>query len=134
MLNNQQIIQYRIQKSWDTYGDAKSLVESKRYTSILNRIYYACFYMVLALLLTKNLSSSKHSGVKSLFNKDFVNQGIVDKKWGSFYSTLFLFRQVVDYEDLRSIPLDTIILYFNMTFEFLKEIESFINKSTNPNS
>lgn len=53
MLDNKHIIQYRIQKAWETYGDAKLLLESKHYSSVINRIYYACFYMVNALLLTK---------------------------------------------------------------------------------
>jgi uncharacterized protein (UPF0332 family) len=130
VLDKHKIIQYRIQKAWDTYGDAKQLVESNRYFSILNRIYYASFYMVVALLLTKNLSSSKHSGVKSLFNKHFVNQGLFDKKWGTFYSVLFLNRQEADYADLSTISQDSIILNFKLAFEFLTEIETYINQKS----
>lgn len=128
MLDYQQIIQYRIQKAWETYEDAKFLLDTKSYASALNRIYYACFYKVGALLLTKNLSSSKHSGVKSLFNKHFVNQGSVDTKWGSFYSDLFQKRQDADYADLVTISEDTAIRNFNLANDFLKDLESIINK------
>jgi uncharacterized protein (UPF0332 family) len=38
------------------------------------------FYEVLALLHTKNLSSSKHTGVRALFNEHFVKAGIVPKE------------------------------------------------------
>jgi uncharacterized protein (UPF0332 family) len=130
MLDLQQIIKYRIQKSWDTYGDAKLLVETKSYSSALNRIYYACFYMVNALLLTKNLSSSKHTGVKSFFNKHFVSLGCVDKKWGSFYSDLFQKRQDADYADLVTISQDTVILYLNLAMAFLTDLDSFINQKS----
>lgn len=57
------------------------------------------FYAVSGLLLSNNLSSSKHSGIRSLFNKAFVNKGLVDKKLGKFYSRIFEERQEGDYKD-----------------------------------
>jgi len=57
------------------------------------------FYSVNGLLLSKNLSSSKHSGIRSLFNKEFVNKGLIDKKLGKFYSKMFAERQECDYKD-----------------------------------
>lgn len=130
MLDYQQIIQYRIQKAWETYDAAKFLMDTKSYASALNRIYYACFYMVSALLLTKKLSSSKHSGIKSLFNKDFINVGLFDKKWGTFYSDLFQKRQESDYADLTTISEDIVVFDFNQAYDFLKVLESFINQNS----
>ena len=130
MLDRQQVIKYRIQKSWETYNASKVLIDTKYYSSALNRIYYACFYMVLALLLTKDLDSSKHSGVKSLFNKNFVNLGCVNQKWGSFYSNLFLNRQEADYEDLNDITAEFVNLRLKETFSFLTELETFINQKS----
>lgn len=126
MLDKNRVIQYRIQRAWETYGDAKQLVHSERYSSVMNRVYYACFYMVVALLLTKDLSSTKHSGVKSLFNKHFVNQGLLDKKWGTFYSVLFLNRQEADYTDFSTISQKSILSNFDQSFEFLTECEKLI--------
>jgi uncharacterized protein len=128
VLDQQQIIQYRIQKAWETYNAAKVLIDTKYYSSALNRIYYACFYMVLALILTKDLSSSKHSGVKSLFNKHFVNLGCVNQKWGSFYSNLFINRQDVDYEDLNIITAEFVALRLKQAGDFLKDLETYINQ------
>ncbi len=62
-----------------------------------NRIYYACFYATVALLLTRGLSSSKHSGVMALFNKHLVKEGIVPIELGKFYSRVFDHRLVSDY-------------------------------------
>jgi len=130
VLEKQRIIKYRINKSWETYNASKILIETKFYSSALNRIYYACFYMVVALLLTKDLSSSKHSGVKSLFNKHFVNQGFIDKKWGSFYSDIFQNRQEADYEDLNIVSHDFVVLNLNKANDFLNDLESFINQKS----
>ena len=58
------------------------------------------FYIVNALLLTEGLSSSKHSGVLSIFNREFIKKGLFDKELGKFYTKMFEFRQKADYKDM----------------------------------
>ena len=79
------LIKYRLKKSKETLNDAKIMFEIASLTSTVNRIYYAMFYAVNGLLLSKNFSSSKHSGVRALLNKEFINNGLVDKELGKFY-------------------------------------------------
>jgi uncharacterized protein (UPF0332 family) len=38
----------------------------------MNRLYYAMFYAVLALLQEKEMGTSKHSGAIALFDREFV--------------------------------------------------------------
>lgn len=57
------LIKYRIERAKETLDDARLLFENRKLFSAVNRIYYAMFYIVNALLLTKGMSSSKHSGV-----------------------------------------------------------------------
>jgi len=83
------LIKYRLEKSKETLQDARVLFEKASLSSAVNRIYYAMFYAVSGLLLSNDLSSSKHSGVRSLFNKEFVNKGLFDKELGKFYSKIF---------------------------------------------
>lgn len=71
-----ELAKYRLGKSRKTLEDAKLYFESATLESTVNRIYYAVFYSVNALLVTKGLSSAKHSGVRSLFNREFVKKGI----------------------------------------------------------
>ena len=79
-----ELIQYRLQKARETLEDAELLISNNRLTSAINRLYYSLFYAVLALLQTKDLASSKHSGVHSLFNQHFVKIGVVSKETGLF--------------------------------------------------
>lgn len=65
----------------------------------VNRLYYACFYAVSALLAAEGLSSSKHSGVRSLFNENFVKTGSVEKSLARVYNDLYERRQESDYVD-----------------------------------
>lgn len=67
------LVDYRLQRAKETLQDANLLFENGKLPSAVNRIYYAMFYAVNALLLTKGLSSAKHSGVLSLVTASFLS-------------------------------------------------------------
>jgi len=94
-----ELVKYRLQKARSTLADAQTLFSESSLVSTVNRIYYAMFYAVNALLLTKGLSSSKHAGVRGLFNKEFISTGLVDRDSGRLYNELFHNRQEGDYKD-----------------------------------
>jgi len=50
-------LNYRIQRSFETFKDAKLLAEHKSMNSCVNRLYYACFYAVSAILYLKGIES-----------------------------------------------------------------------------
>jgi uncharacterized protein (UPF0332 family) len=56
------LIKYRREKAAETIEDARIMFERKRWFSTVNRIYYALFYEVIALLQTKDFSAPKHTG------------------------------------------------------------------------
>lgn len=97
------LIRYRKDKARETLDDARMLLRDGTPSSALNRIYYAMFYEVLALLHTKDLSSSKHTGVRAIFNEHFVKAGIVPIELGRLFSRMYDFRQKSDYGDFVKI-------------------------------
>jgi len=96
---NKELIAYRLHRAHETLIDAEILLKSERWNTCVNRLYYACFYAVSALLSTKGLSSSKHSGIRSLFNRNFVKTGLVSRGLATIYNDLFERRQESDYAD-----------------------------------
>jgi uncharacterized protein (UPF0332 family) len=74
------LARYRLEKAKNTLMDAKKYFGDATLESTVNRIYYAMFYAVNALLITKGLASAKHSGVRAIFNKEFVNKGLVERR------------------------------------------------------
>ncbi len=58
-----ELVLYRIERAQDTLEDARILAKSGRWNTCVNRLYYACFYAVSALLIQNDLSYSKHTGV-----------------------------------------------------------------------
>ena len=65
-MNNrgEELIRYRLSRAEETLEEARLLAENKHGNAAVNRLYYACFYAVLALLIRDGRYSSKHSGRK----------------------------------------------------------------------
>ena len=76
------LVRYRMERAIETLQEARLMLEHGHLHGAANRIYYACFYATVALLLTRGLSSPKHSGVMALFNRHFVKEGIVPRRTG----------------------------------------------------
>lgn len=61
-------ISKKIAKADSTINEIENLLKFGYYTTAVNRIFYACFYSVQALLLSINLEPKSHKGVRTLFS------------------------------------------------------------------
>jgi uncharacterized protein (UPF0332 family) len=61
-----------ITKARNRYDDALILKNMDRYESAANRLYYALFHTANAMLALKGAASSKHRGVKTLFDMHYI--------------------------------------------------------------
>ncbi|MCK4309218.1 MAG: HEPN domain-containing protein [Candidatus Atribacteria bacterium] len=122
------LINYRLERAHEALDEALILLERGHANTFINRLYYACFYAVSALLLTKELSSSKHSGVRALFLQNFVKSEVVDRKMGKLYDKLFDTRQKGDYADLVRFNLDEVRPWLKDVENFVESLERLIKK------
>lgn len=76
---------------------AEILVKEGDYESSVSRIYYAMFFSVQALLLSKDLSYSSHKMTISAFGEHFVKTEIFCKEMGKDFNKAFDRRQISDY-------------------------------------
>lgn len=88
-----------------------------------NRLYYACFYAVTALLLSRDLASAKHSGILALFNQHLVKPGHVAVEWGKFYARLFENRMESDYADGVSVDAQELQADMDRAEQFIQTLE-----------
>ena len=125
---NEDLIRYRREKSRETLEDAHILFRAGRLFSALNRIYYALFYEVMALLLTKDLSSVKHTGIRALFNEHFIRTGKVSVEFGKFFTRMYDFRQKGDYADFVQFEEEKMKEWLISAEHFIKELDKAIEK------
>ncbi|MBL7152439.1 MAG: HEPN domain-containing protein [Phycisphaerae bacterium] len=102
MIPHDELTVYRLKRARETLEDARILAGAGRWNPCVNRLYYACFYAVSGLLIQEGLSSAKHSGVRSLFNRHFVKTARVTKEQAQLFNDLFERRQEGDYMDFVS--------------------------------
>ncbi|MEA3476433.1 MAG: HEPN domain-containing protein [Candidatus Cloacimonadota bacterium] len=124
-----ELIKYRLEQAESSLKDAEFLLENKRGSfSIINRCYYAIFYSVLALLVDKQFVGSKHSGVISFFDKEFVNKGIFHKKFSKIFHKAFDMRGKSDYKEFVEYSYEKIEPLLSQAKEFVSEVKKFLMK------
>lgn len=91
------LVSYRFEQADESLDAARILLEQNLTRSSVNRSYYAMFYAVLALLVTRKQETSKHSGAISLFDKEFVKTGMFKIEFSRWLHDAFDLRQRSDY-------------------------------------
>jgi len=98
---NRKILAYRLEQAKETLRDAHLLLDRDGSPgSVINRSYYAMYYAVQALLAWLGKGSSKHTGVISMFDEDFVKSGEFPKLMSKALHKAFDLRQMGDYREL----------------------------------
>ena len=126
--NTDDYIKYRLQKANETIAETKVLLENKFWNTAVNRMYYACFYAVGALLVKNDVETSSHSGSRQKFGQLFVKTGLISRDLGKHYSDLFEKRQKGDYNDFFDLDEETALRLYQPSIDFIKEIEKLFEK------
>ena len=95
----QDLIDYRMGRAREALSDAGAALREERFNEASNRIYYATFYAASALLATRDLSSSRHSGVIALLYEHFVRPGKFPRHLAHQLAAAFDMRAESDYKD-----------------------------------
>ena len=120
------LINYRIARAKDTLDDAHILADKEKWNSAINRLYYAAYYAVIALLLKDDLKPTTHNGAKSNFSEHFVKTGKIDKELGKIFSQLLTWRQKGDYDDLFDFQKDIVLSYFEPVKKLISKVEELV--------
>ena len=121
---------YRMTRANETLEDARILANTGRWNACVNRLYYACFYAVSALLVRHGLSSSKHTGVRSLFNQRYVKTGEIPKDLARTYNDLFERRQEGDYIDFVRFQESQVLPWISEAEQLVEYVRRLAEKET----
>jgi uncharacterized protein len=102
-----EILRYRLDQAYETLREAEILLGESALRGAINRAYYAMFYALLALLATKQLGTSKHSGALRLFDREFVKPGLFPRELSRSLRLAFNLRQMQDYKEVADVDLVT---------------------------
>jgi len=103
-------------------------IENEFWNTAVNRMYYACFYAVSALLLRDNIEAKSHSGARYQFGQHFVKTGKVNRELGRHYTELFDKRLKSDYNDFFTNDRTSVLELYTNSMSFIETIEYLLYK------
>ena len=118
-----------MEKAEEALSSAKLELNAGHTNFAVNRLYYACFYAVTALLLRDNKQFARHSAVKSEFNRTYIKPSRIDVKWNKFYQKLFDDRQESDYIPTAAFEVSDVSARIQQVREFINLINGLIYNS-----
>ena len=125
--NKEALIKFRIEQAYNSIDTVQLLITNKKYNAAINRIYYGMFYMLLAVAVKEGFETSKHQQLIGWFNKTFIKEGRIPKKFGKMVSQTFKSRQVSDYEAFVIFENEEVLQLFNDMKDFIFAMEEYLN-------
>lgn len=119
-------MKYRLDNAKEKLESAKVLLDAGKYRDSIGRSYYAIFTAVRAVLAFDKVDFSKHSGVISYFQKEYIKTGKFDIKYSRYLQTAFQIRNSCDYDDFFIASKQDAEEQYNRAEEFYYEIQNFL--------
>ena len=109
------IVEFRIEKAFRALEQAQGVIVLKYWETIANRLYYAAYNAISALLIANGNTAQTHSGVIHLFGQQFIKTGVFPTEMGRLYHKLFTMRQTGDYDDTYGITEEDVLPFVEPT-------------------
>ena len=123
------LVLYRIERAHETLREVDYLIKGGFFNAAVSRLYYACYYIVVALLVANRLETQTHAGVKTVFSLNFVKNRLIDKDLSKVFFKLFDLRHNNDYEDYCFCDRQTLEKVRPVAGQFIDTIEVLIKNS-----
>jgi len=94
----------------------------------INRAYYAIFYAANALLATRKLARSKHSGVLSAFRQHFIKTGLLSSELSEIYGQVMDDRHESDYEIMSATSKEDAVIDVHQARHFVDEVRTWLRR------
>jgi uncharacterized protein (UPF0332 family) len=122
------LVSVRLQRAKETMTEVHGVIQFGYWRNAANRLYYACYYAVCALLIKNGITAHTHAGVINQFGQYFIAKGIINMEQGKLFKQLFNLRQTGDYDDWIVIKKEDVMPLIEPAAEFIAEIEKLNNK------
>ncbi|MBI2181189.1 MAG: HEPN domain-containing protein [Deltaproteobacteria bacterium] len=120
----------RLTRSKQHLKSARDLVRNDDFADSVSRSYYAIFQAARALLALEGIERRKHSGVISLFNRNFVKTGKLGKRLGVILKDAKRSREMADYTELAEFSREDAEGQIADAEFFIREVERLIAKES----
>ena len=122
------IVTYRMEKALRLLEQAKGIAPLGYWETVANRLYYASYNAVSALLIAHGDAAQTHNGIIRIFGLHFVKTGLVSTEMGNLYKTLYSMRLTGDYDDFSNLSAENVSPLLVPTEEFILFVNAMTRK------
>ena len=122
------IVELELEKAEKTFSQVSVQVEAELWDMAANRLYYALFHAVSAMLILDKHEVGTHRGAVSRFSLFYIKPGIFTKEEGRLYSQLQSLREDGDYNCSIDVINDEVISKIAPTRNLIQKIISYIQE------
>ena len=125
------LIRYRLISAKEKLTSAKLLLDAGLYKDSVGRSYYSIFSSMRVVLAIRQVDFSKHAGVISYFQKEYIKTNIFDKKYSKYIQQAFQIRNGCDYDDFFIVSRQDAEEQYQRAEEILKVVQEYITTLEN---
>ena len=115
-----------LEKAESTFAEHEGLVERGYWSNLANRLYYALFHAVSALLICDAHEVGSHKGAAIRFHQYYVRTSIFTEDEGAFYSQMQTLREKSDYNCFFKVTEAEITARIEPTRKLIEKIKQYI--------
>lgn len=124
------IVTYRLEKAERALVQAKANISLQAWEVIANRLYYAAYYAVSALLIANGYPAVKgHDTIVRMFGLYFVKTGVFSSVQGKLYNKLYTLRLTGDYNDHYNLDEEDVMPLVSPAEELIAKVSSIAKQS-----
>jgi uncharacterized protein (UPF0332 family) len=127
--NIRNLVRFRLDQADAALRAARVLLDQDLFRDAVNRSYYAMFYAVLALLVTKQIGTSKHQGAISMFDREFVRTGVFHRELSYWLHEAFEMRLDADYAEMVEVPEEDARRILSNAVTFIGQVKNYLSGS-----
>lgn len=123
------VVEFRIEKAFRAYKQAQGVTELEYWETVANRLYYAAYNAVSALLIAGGDTAQTHNGVIHVFGLRYIKTGILPSELGRLYHQLFTMRLTGDYDDTYGLTEQDVMPFVAPTGLLIKQVSELALKT-----
>ncbi|MEX2662865.1 MAG: HEPN domain-containing protein [Vicinamibacterales bacterium] len=126
------LVEYRLEQANEALAAAALNLTNALQRSAINRAYYAMFYAVLALLASRTIETSRHTGAIAQFDLLYVKPEVFRADLSRWLHKAFLHRQAADYGAEQTLTRPEIEALIAQAREFVGEVRGYFTRPAKP--
>jgi uncharacterized protein (UPF0332 family) len=121
---------YRLEQMRTAAASFRILLQTGDLQGATNRLYYAVFYGISTLAVSRGRNFSKHGSLIGWFNREFVLPGLFDRSFGRFVNDAWENRTKSDYDYMVEHEPEQLQQMSVKLDEFMQKISRFVEERT----